>query len=216
MASDATSKTPPDPKRQIPVCPFCGVSAGMSERCSACGGRFDALSRQATQNEMGPWVIRDEGQPFRPGCRFETLCRLVASGRVARDTVLRGPSTYQFWLRAVRVPGVARLFGVCHSCGQAVAEAQHSCSACGAALDFNHDRQFLGLGAQRSIADDPGPPVAIDPVIEPVIGPVIGPSSEPVTRRSRRRGSSFGAVLGWVVAGALVLVLIGMMTRSSG
>ena len=41
------------------VCPYCGhaqSAAGVgAAQCAACKGLFDPLSRQATQNAMGPW-----------------------------------------------------------------------------------------------------------------------------------------------------------------
>ncbi|MEZ6317858.1 MAG: hypothetical protein R3B49_03745 [Phycisphaerales bacterium] len=96
--------------------PLCGQITGAATRCDRCGGRFDPLSRQATQNAMGPWTFLDPACPTRPGCSYETLRTLVEQAIVKRDAVIRGPSTRQFWMLATRVPGVAHLFGVCHSC----------------------------------------------------------------------------------------------------
>jgi sarcosine oxidase delta subunit len=135
------------------LCPFCGersVAEGTTQ-CGACGARTDLLSRQATQNEMGPWFVRDETAPFRPGCRLETIERWARSGRLTRDTVIRGPSTHQNWMPAVRVPGVARLFGVCHACEGAVRLEEMICGACGAALHAERDRQHLGLAPVRPL-----------------------------------------------------------------
>ena len=90
------------------LCPYCGtISASDPRRCDRCGGFFDPLSRQATQNAMGPWSIRDTANPFRPGCSFETVRDLIKRGKVTRETILRGPSTRQYWNFAARTPGIA-------------------------------------------------------------------------------------------------------------
>jgi|GEM_PF-2611583 len=131
------------------VCPYCGGRTSAMARCDQCRGPLDPLSRQATQNTMGPWFIRDDGHPFRPGCNYATLTQLVARGKVVLDTVMRGPTTRQFWMPARRVPGVAHLLGVCHSC-QAPASAGSGeamgCGRCGASFIVDEDRQNLGLG----------------------------------------------------------------------
>ncbi|MEX0876438.1 MAG: hypothetical protein WD114_03170, partial [Phycisphaerales bacterium] len=106
----------PTPQLRSLVCPYCGTVTPDSGRCGHCGGRFDPLSRQATQNQMGPWEIRDERVPFRPGCVYDTLLRLVDLGKISTETVLRGPSTRQFWMLARHTPGVALRLGLCHNC----------------------------------------------------------------------------------------------------
>lgn len=127
--------------------------------CAHCGGRQDPLSRQATQNGMGPWFVRDERAPFRPGCSFETLAKMVSAGAVTADSVVRGPSTHQFWVRATKAAGVARLLGVCHACGQGVRADEYLCRACGAALEVEMDRQHLGLGQTRAVPGRDARPV---------------------------------------------------------
>lgn len=114
-------------------------------RCEGCGGKFDALSRQATQNAMGPWWIRDAERPFRPGCAYETIRAMVGKGLITGQTVLRGPTTRQFWRHARRVPGVAHLLGVCHACQREVSPEAFMCPACGASFAAETDRQHLGL-----------------------------------------------------------------------
>lgn len=138
------------------VCAYCGepllgASPAVPVMCGSCGGRTDPLSRQATQNEMGPWFVRDTAQPFRPGCRLETLERWVRTGRVTPETVLRGPSTHQNWVVAIRVPGIARLFGLCHGCEGAVRADEIVCGSCGTGLIAERDRQHLGLSPIRPL-----------------------------------------------------------------
>ncbi|MBX3378846.1 MAG: hypothetical protein KF805_02025 [Phycisphaeraceae bacterium] len=150
------------------VCPFCGGATPDQPRCAHCAGPLDPLSRQATQNAMGPWFVRDEQQPFRPGCSYETILTMVSRGKITSDTILRGPSTSQFWYPAKRVPGVAHRLGVCHSCQQAVS-GESECPRCGAVFHADPDRQFLGLMPVRSLPGAstpvPEPPVIAEPAV---------------------------------------------------
>lgn len=114
-------------------------------RCSACGGPFDPLSRQATQNAMGPWFVRDQAKPFRPGCSFAELRRASERGRITPETVIRGPTTHQFWAPARRVPGLANLLGSCHACSGEASGKDYVCRHCGVAFPSPADRQHLGL-----------------------------------------------------------------------
>lgn len=141
----------PTPQLRSLVCPYCGTVTPDSGRCGHCGGRFDPLSRQATQNQMGPWVIRDERMPFRPGCTYDTLIRLAELGKISTETVLRGPSTRQFWMLARHTPGVAHRLGLCHNCQSEVKPDAFSCPACHAPFTVERDRQHLGLGPARPL-----------------------------------------------------------------
>lgn len=147
----AIAGEPPTPRLRSLVCPYCGAVTPDSGRCEKCAGRFDPLSRQATQNQMGPWEIRDERVPFRPGCSFATLARLIDQGMVRAETVLRGPSTRQFWTLAKHTPGVANRLGVCHSCQATVKPDAFSCPNCEASFDVERDRQHMGLGPARPL-----------------------------------------------------------------
>ncbi len=120
-------------------------------RCSACGGPFDPLSRQATQNAMGPWFVRDPGRPFRPGCSFAELRRGVERGRIGPETIVRGPTTHQFWAPARRAPGLANLLGVCHACGGGATQKDYVCRQCGVAFPSPGDRQHMGLVDSRPL-----------------------------------------------------------------
>lgn len=140
------------------ACPYCGEIQRSPNRCEHCGAHTDPLSKQATQNEMGPWFVRDPDHPFRPGCRLETIERWVRVGRIGPETVIRGPSTNQHWTQAIRVPGVARLLGRCHACRQAVELTEVICGSCGTSLEVVRDRQHLGLSPVRALPGrtDPG------------------------------------------------------------
>lgn len=148
---------PPVPMPRTVLCPYCGHVSMSVERCPNCGGRYDPLSRQATQNSMGPWFIRDEANPMRPGCSYDVIRRMVERGTITLDTVLRGPSTRQFWTLARRVPGVSHLLGVCHNCQADAGAADFACRSCGAAFAVDQDRQHMGLGPVRLLPGQASP-----------------------------------------------------------
>ncbi|MFO0833612.1 MAG: hypothetical protein U0638_01475 [Phycisphaerales bacterium] len=147
--SDSGSPVKAEPAAAL--CPYCGSITPTGARCSHCRGLLDPLSRQATTNTMGPWFIRDEAQPFRPGCSYHTLVSLIQRGKITRTTIIRGPSTRQFWMFAGKVPGVAHLLGVCHSCQEESHADDFACNNCGAVFTAEEDRQRLGLGAVMEV-----------------------------------------------------------------
>ncbi len=174
---EPTHRAAPRPQPRVVLCPYCGSRSRDPHRCESCAGHFDPLSRQATQNAMGPWFIRDDAQPFRPGCSFETLLSMVRRGKVAPDTPLRGPSTRQFWVLAKRCPGVANLFGVCHACARPVEPSDRACRHCGVAFETPSDRQHLGLGSVRLLPGHAAPEdVAAMSEPAPVPGDPLPPS----------------------------------------
>jgi len=85
---------------------------------------------------MGPWYLRNEYKPHLPGCSYEVLCKRIAAGRIRPDTVLRGPTTGQFWSYALTTPGVGHLLGQCHACGTPVGAQAEICPPCGAGFDI--------------------------------------------------------------------------------
>lgn len=142
-------------ERRAVLCPFCGASSLRRERCETCNGFFDPLSRQATQNHMGPWYIRDIEHPFRPGCSYGVMRAMASKGKLTPATVVRGPSTRQFWELARRTPGIAHLLGICHACQKPATSDQRACAECGTSFVIEDDRQYLGLGDVREL-----PPIA--------------------------------------------------------
>jgi len=136
------------------ICPYCGTLAPPGGPCPSCQGRFDPLSRQASQNAMGPWFVRDQATPHGPGASFETIARLVRRGRIGQDTVVRGPTTHQFWTLAKWAPGVAELLGQCHCCGAEATPDTYICSTCGTPLAIDRDRQHLGLQPVRPLTPE--------------------------------------------------------------
>ncbi len=191
----------PSPTLRSLVCPYCGTVTADTGRCSACNGRFDPLSRQATQNQMGPWSIRDDRTPFRPGCTYETIVGLVGQGKISLETVLRGPSTRQFWTLARHAPGVAHLLGVCHSCQGAVKSDAFACPRCHASFTTERDRQHLGLGPSRPLPGQGLPEV---------LALHAEPASPPGFREVQARGNS-GANTG--AAGGVASTPIGAQAQ---
>lgn len=153
------------------LCPYCGTISSDPKRCDDCRGHFDPLSRQATQNAMGPWFIRDEKSPFRPGCSFETLADLVRRGKVGLETVIRGPTTRQLWSLAGRTPGVANLLGVCHACRGTARVGETACGSCGASFAASMDRQHLGLAPVHLLPGQASPDAIARAVMPPGDGP---------------------------------------------
>lgn len=141
----------PARRRSGMLCPYCGHFSGSKRECDRCRGVFEPLSRQVSQNGMGPWFIRDEGNPFRPGCSYATMKMLVGRKRIVAESVLRGPPTRQFWMFAKNTPGIAHLLGECHSCHKDCAPEQLACEHCRASFTVEEDRQYLGLAEVRLI-----------------------------------------------------------------
>lgn len=143
-------------KMKVLVCPYCGDAQNAGDRCRACGGLFEPLSRQATHNAMGPWFVRDEKRPFQPGASYETIVKLIERAQVTRYSIVRSPTTKQFWTVARRVPGLAHLLGHCHNCDASVDPGDHGCHACGVPFGAYLDRNFLGLPEIRPLPWEAG------------------------------------------------------------
>ena len=128
------------------LCPYCGhLQASSSHRCEQCQGLFEPLSRMATQIAMGPWFVRDESMPYAPGCSFEIIKRKAQTGKLTAQSIIRGPSTHQFWMHADQVPGIAHLIGICHQCSCKVNPKERLCPECHAPFDSLEHRNELGL-----------------------------------------------------------------------
>ncbi|MCZ6748466.1 MAG: hypothetical protein O7D96_04170 [SAR324 cluster bacterium] len=100
---------------------------------------------------MGPWFVRDLGRPFRPGCSYETLIKMIDRGQVTKLSIIRGPTTKQLWAPAKHIRGVAHLLGYCHNCDASVDPDDHRCHACGVPFGAFLDRNFLGLPELRPL-----------------------------------------------------------------
>jgi hypothetical protein len=144
---------PPNVKAMI--CPYCGHVQEAAARCVACHVQVDFLTRQSTQNDMGPWFVRDPGRPHFPGCSYETMGKLVSMGVITKHSIVRGPSTQQFWVAARRAPGIAHLLGYCPECDGKVSPRDVRCLSCRTTFGAWLDRDRLGLDQIRGLPGDP-------------------------------------------------------------
>jgi len=154
VSEDFESIEPPMSKKQMLICPYCGDAQAAGDRCRACGGLFEPLSRQASQNEMGPWFIRSEGRPFQPGLSYEKIVQLIERGQVTKLSIIRGPTTKQFWTVARRIAGLSHLLGYCHNCDAPVDAEDHGCHSCGVPFGAYLDRNYLGLSEVKPMPWD--------------------------------------------------------------
>ena len=217
--SDSGSPVKTEPAAAL--CPYCGSITPTGARCSHCRGLLDPLSRQATTNTMGPWFIRDDAQPFRPGCSYHTLLGLIQRGKITRTTIIRGPSTRQFWMFAGKVPGVAHLLGVCHSCQEESHVEDFACNNCGAVFTAEEDRQRLGLGPVMEVPGQALPdtkPATKDASASPVRRPAANPAPRSVIEEDapwqEPPRKSSGALVGGVILAIAALAAAGFAVKT--
>ena len=118
------------------VCPFCGIIKDQAEAaCPRCTMENSSATRQATKSRIGPWYVLQTRNPAAPGMKFDTLMTFIRKGRVRPRSVVRGPSTHQFWRFAAQVKGLSREFGVCYSCGSAIERSARLCPHCNRVQD---------------------------------------------------------------------------------
>ncbi len=160
--ADPSSESTQTAKMKVVICPYCGETQPASERCRVCQGLFEPLSRQATHNAMGPWFIRNPSNPHQPGCSYEMLVKMVDRGQINRYTIVRGPTTKQFWTVARHTPGVAHLLGYCHNCDAAVSKKDLGCAKCGAPFGAYLERNYMGLPEIKPLPWESDTPDATD------------------------------------------------------
>jgi hypothetical protein len=113
------------------VCPFCGTTSEKSETaCARCLLENTPQTRQSTRWRLGPWYVLQSRNPAAPGMKYTTLLALIRKGQVNARSVIRGPTTQQFWRFAGRTKGISREFGICWSCGGAVQATVAACPGC--------------------------------------------------------------------------------------
>jgi ribosomal protein L40E len=134
LARDASVTTleMPDGLDAQHVCPFCGaVSPEREGTCPRCKIDSSAASRSATKALIGPWYVLQAQNLSVPGIRFARLLELVQKGRIGPRSIVRGPTTHQFWRFAAQTRGLSREFGMCYSCGSELPSEAHTCEGCG-------------------------------------------------------------------------------------
>jgi len=113
------------------VCPFCGTQRETDVgACLHCSLEDTPTTRSATRGKLGPWYVLQSRNPSAPGMNFATLMTLVQKGKVTARSVLRGPTTGQFWRHAAKVKGVSREFALCWNCGGDIAKNARACPSC--------------------------------------------------------------------------------------
>jgi|GEM_PF-992144 len=113
------------------VCPFCGtLSQGAEGACARCTMENTPLTRQATKARLGPWYVLQSRNPAAPGMKYSVLLSLVKKGQITPRSIVRGPTTNQFWRFAAKVRGLSREFGICWGCGQDIATDADVCPHC--------------------------------------------------------------------------------------
>ncbi len=135
------------PEQSLLVCPFCGVlqektALDVCEECSCLIGRGNLV---LAESEMGPWWVRDDDLPFRPGKTYDIIANMARNGNITRKSIIRGPTTRQMWEIAGRVKGISHLLERCHKCGGKVKPTARSCNHCKADFYVYKDRNNLGL-----------------------------------------------------------------------
>lgn len=113
------------------VCPFCGgVSETSDGVCARCTMENSPLTRQATKARLGPWYVLQSRNPSAPGMKYSVLLALVKKGQITPRSIVRGPTTNQFWRFAARVRGLSREFGICWGCSQEIDTGAAICPYC--------------------------------------------------------------------------------------
>lgn len=129
--SDSASAAAPPVAPAATICPFCGTAnADVEQACGKCRMQNTPATRKATRARIGPWYVLQTRNPAAPGMKFETLIEFVRKGQVTPRSIVRGPTTHQFWKLASQVKGLSREFGLCFSCGGAVDPTGNLCPHC--------------------------------------------------------------------------------------
>jgi hypothetical protein len=88
-------------------------------------------TRRVTRGRIGPWYVLQSRNPAAPGMKFDVLIGFIRKGQVTARSIVRGPTTHQFWRYAAHVKGLSREFGLCYDCGAEIATESNLCPYCG-------------------------------------------------------------------------------------
>jgi hypothetical protein len=142
-------------KHRILVCPICGDTQPETNVCRVCETFLEPEGLALAEGAIGPWWIRNEELPFRPGKTYEHMAELAKNAKIDLDTIMRGPTTRQLWKPARRVKGIAHLLGRCHKCGEHVEPDSISCTNCHEPFLKYTKRNEMGLEAGEPIRGEP-------------------------------------------------------------
>ena len=126
------------------MCVICGHNKTGADECPECESIF-APADEATRITLGGWFVHGKADAFKPGISYEQLRKEVELAKVTGRTIVRGPTTEQFWKLAKNTQGVAHLLGSCHACGEKVAATAENCPACRASFAVPGDPDWVGL-----------------------------------------------------------------------
>ena len=163
------------------VCPFCGTARqNESGPCTQCSLEDSPTTRAATRSKLGPWYVLQSRNPSAPGMSFATMLLLIQKGRVTARSVIRGPTTSQFWRHAAKVKGVSREFGLCWNCGTDVARNARACPSC---------KRLQEPPLNPDVLLETGPDAGLEPITEKVWAEEQGQTAaSPVDRLAMRGG----------------------------
>lgn len=127
------------------VCPFCAhIRTDPVGSCPKCTMEDTPSTRRSTGERIGPWFVLQRKNPTAPGLRLSVLLTLARRGHVTPKSIVRGPTTGQFWKFASQVKGLSSVFGICWHCGASVSPEATTCPKCRSAQDMPEDPdQFL-------------------------------------------------------------------------
>jgi hypothetical protein len=138
------------------VCPFCANTRSDSVGpCPRCTMEDTPATRRSTSERIGPWFVLQKRNPTAPGLRFSVLIMLARRGHVTQRSIVRGPTTQQFWRLASEVKGLSRVFGICWSCQGSVGQEAGKCVACGKPQDPPSDADTFIENLDASVAPIP-------------------------------------------------------------
>ena len=126
------------------MCVICGHNKTSADECPECDAIFSPPD-EATRITLGGWFIHGKAHAYKPGMSYEQLRKEIEIGNVTARTIVRGPTSSQFWQLAKNTQGVAHLTGPCHACGAKVPADAASCPSCGASCDVPSDPNTVGL-----------------------------------------------------------------------
>jgi hypothetical protein len=143
--ADPRAISPDAPPVESVVCPFCAhVRADTTGSCPKCTMEDTPTTRRSTGERIGPWFVLQRKNPTAPGLRLSVLLTLARRGHVTAKSIVRGPTTGQFWRYAGQVKGLSRVFGLCWHCGASVSPDAATCPRCRSAQEIPDDPdQFL-------------------------------------------------------------------------
>lgn len=126
------------------LCCICGHDKTGADECPQCETIFSP-AEDATRITLGGWFIHGKAHAYKPGISYEQIRKEAELGTLTGRSIVRGPTTEQFWQLAKNTPGIAHLTGCCHACGEKVEASAENCPACKASFSVPADPNWVGL-----------------------------------------------------------------------